>query len=43
MLDNMLLYNKKIYVLIVIADLKWFIQTLLSYLRTINSIAGIAT
>ena len=43
MLDNMILYEKKISILIVIADLEGFIQTIRSYLCTFNSIAGIAT
>ena len=43
MLDNMILYEKEIPILYVIADLRWFIQNLPSYLRTVNSIAGIAT
>jgi len=42
-LDNMILYEKKISILIIIADSEWFIQTVPSYLRTINGIAGIAT
>ena len=42
-LDNMILYEKKISILIVIADLEGFIQTIRSYLCTINSIAGMAT
>ena len=42
-LDNMILYEKKISILIVIADPRGFIQTIQSYLRTIDSIAGIAT
>ena len=37
------LYEKKISILIVIADLEGFIQTIRSYLRTVNSIAGMAT
>ena len=42
-LDNMILYEKKISILIVIADPGIFIRILLSYLCTVNSIAGIAT
>jgi len=42
-LDNMILYGNKISILIVIADLEGFIQTIQSYLCTINSIAGMAT
>ena len=42
-LDNMILYEKKVSILIVIADPRGFIQTIQSYLRTVNSVAGIAT
>ena len=42
-LDNTILHEKKISIPIVIADLEGFIQTSQSYLRTVNSTAGIAT
>jgi len=42
-LGNMILYEKKISILIVIADPGIFIRIIRSYLCTINSIAGIAT
>ena len=42
-LDNVILYEKEISVLIVIADPEIFIRIIRSYLCTINSIAGIAT
>jgi len=42
-LGNMRLYEKKISILIVIADPGIFIRIIRSYLCTINSIAGIAT
>ena len=40
-LDNMILYEKKISILIVIADPRGFIQIIRSYLYSINSITGI--
>jgi len=43
MLDNMTLYEKKISVLIVIADPGRFIQIIRSYICTINSIEVTAT
>ena len=42
-LDNVILYEKKIPILIVIADPGIFIRIIRSYLCTINSIAGVAT
>ena len=41
-LDNMIFYEKKISIQIVIADPGIFIRIILSYLCTINSRAGIA-
>ena len=43
MLDHVILYEKELSILIVIADPGVCIRIMRSYLCTVNSIAGIAT